>query len=147
MPTITTEQTVYKVLIERSSPNISIEQTLHKVEIENNNSTVVVEPAINTVEIDRTETNLTVEVIQNTVEIQSVGVQGPPGELSTYAAIVDDSNYPLTYVGIALPGSDESSAVWQIKLINETIGLVVTFADGNANFDNIWDNRESLIYS
>jgi hypothetical protein len=53
----------------------------------------------------------------------------------------------VTYVGKAAIGSATSSAVWQIKKIDESSGTVITWADGNSSFDNIWDNRASLTYS
>lgn len=53
----------------------------------------------------------------------------------------------LTYVGDALAGSSESSAVWRIKRIDETSGVVVLWADGNDNFDNVWTDYLTLIYS
>ena len=48
------------------------------------------------------------------------------------------------------PGSSTSSAVWRVKktvLSDTSDDVVITWADGNANFDNIWDNRLSLTYS
>lgn len=53
----------------------------------------------------------------------------------------------ITYIGKANIGSATSSASWQVKRIDETSGLVAMWADGNSNFDNIWDNRASLSYS
>lgn len=53
----------------------------------------------------------------------------------------------VTYVGKAAIGSSSASSVWQIKKIDETSGTVITWADGNSSFDNIWDNRASLTYS
>jgi hypothetical protein len=53
----------------------------------------------------------------------------------------------VTYVGKAPIGTATSSAAWQIKRLDETSGLVVTWADGDANFDNTWDNRASITYS
>jgi hypothetical protein len=58
----------------------------------------------------------------------------------------DTSTANVTYVGIAVIGSATSAAVWRIKKIDETTGLVITWADSNSNFDNIWDNRTSLVY-
>ncbi len=79
-----------------------------------------------------------------------MGATGPQGECvpaSSYAIILDESASPITYIGTANPGTFTSEATWQIKRMDETSGLVITFADGNANFDNIWDDRTSLIYS
>ncbi len=53
----------------------------------------------------------------------------------------------VTYVGFAVVGSLGSDNVWQVKKINETTGVVITWADGNSEFDNVWDNYLSLTYS
>lgn len=53
----------------------------------------------------------------------------------------------VTYVGIASPGTDTSSALWQAKKIDQTTGTVITWADGNANFDNVATDLTSLTYS
>lgn len=50
-----------------------------------------------------------------------------------------------TYVGNAVIGSSLANAVWKIAKISTT--GVVTRADGNSNYDNIWNNRTSLSYS
>jgi len=65
------------------------------------------------------------------------------------AALQIDEVGTVTYIGKAEPGSTTSVAVWQIKRIDETGSpeLVVKWADGDRNYDNIWDNRESLDYS
>lgn len=56
-----------------------------------------------------------------------------------------------TYRGEALPGTLTSAAKWRIRRIIEGTGpdkgdFSITWADGNDNFDNIWDNRLSLTY-
>jgi hypothetical protein len=53
----------------------------------------------------------------------------------------------ISYLGKAKPGTAGSSALWQIRRIDETSGVVILFADGNIDFDNVWDNREALSYS
>lgn len=57
-----------------------------------------------------------------------------------------DEGATYTYVGFAAPGTATSSASWRIKRIVNASGAD-RYADGNGNFDNIWDNRESLSYS
>jgi hypothetical protein len=52
----------------------------------------------------------------------------------------------LTYMGLAIPGTLTSQAAWQIKLLDETSGLEGTWADGNTNYDNVWDDYASLSY-
>ncbi len=57
-----------------------------------------------------------------------------------------DEGATYTYVGNAAPGSSTADAVWQIKRITNA-DTTVLFADGNSNFDNIYDDRASLTYS
>lgn len=59
----------------------------------------------------------------------------------------DTTTASVTYVGEAVVGTSAASAAWRIKKIDETSGLVITWADGNGNFDNNWNNRASLTYS
>ncbi len=64
------------------------------------------------------------------------------------ATRIDDvTTVDVTYIGKALIGSNTSSAAWQIAKLNTSSGLIKTWADANASYDNIWDNRSSLIYS
>ena len=52
-----------------------------------------------------------------------------------------------TYVGEAIIGSDESDPVWKVKRIDEASGVIILWADGNENFDNVWSNYASLVYN
>lgn len=59
-----------------------------------------------------------------------------------------DADGTTTYIGTASAGALESASAWRIKKMIETgSDITVTFADGNSNYDNIWDNRLSLTYS
>ena len=68
-------------------------------------------------------------------------------DATPYAVLFDESADPILYVGEADAGSLQADAVWRIKRINTTTGVVITWADGNTNFDNVWNNRASLSYS
>ena len=61
---------------------------------------------------------------------------------------IDESVSNIVYFGYADAGSLSSNPSWRVKKI-EISGLVsiTTYADGNTNFDNIWDNRLTLSYS
>ena len=49
----------------------------------------------------------------------------------------------ITYIGFALPGSAEATAIWQaIKYENGRL----YYADGNANYDNVATDLTSLNY-
>lgn len=52
-----------------------------------------------------------------------------------------------TYIGSAPPGTATSSASWQIFKIDTSSGTSITWADGDSNYNNVWDNRASLSYS
>lgn len=56
-----------------------------------------------------------------------------------------DSDTTYVYHGLAKPGALTSAATWRI-LVEDTSGNVL-LADGNDNFDNVWDNHVSLSYS
>ena len=67
--------------------------------------------------------------------------------MATYELKIDETDGSVFYAGQALPGTATSAAGWQIQRI--TLGansIDVVFADGNSNFDNIWDNRLGLSY-
>ena len=58
-----------------------------------------------------------------------------------------------TYFGEAMPGTLDSDAAWRIYRYEyemiagdpEVIGL--RFAEGNTDFDKVWDDREDYEYS
>lgn len=52
-----------------------------------------------------------------------------------------------TYAGFAAPGTAQSTAKWQALKIDSSSGTIVTYADGNSNFDNVATDLTSLSYS
>lgn len=65
-----------------------------------------------------------------------------------YKVIVDSSVLGTMYVGYALPGSNTASAVWRIRRFVDSGGVLTSAdADGNGNYDNVWDNHDLLPYS
>ena len=63
------------------------------------------------------------------------------------AGQMDDTTTADTiYIGKAAPGTATSAALWQIHRHNTASGIVTTWADSNGKYDNIWDNRASLVY-
>jgi hypothetical protein len=74
-------------------------------------------------------------------------------KLKSATRVDEEDDGDTLYIGDALPGTATSSATWSIKKIvfTEDVGgntdAVITWADGNSNRDNIWDNRLSLTYS
>jgi len=66
-----------------------------------------------------------------------------------YAKRVDFVSELLLYRGEAVPGAATNTATWRIRRVTLGVDNDVTeeWADGNANFDNVWDNRLLLSYS
>lgn len=67
----------------------------------------------------------------------------------SYATKIDTTTTAnVIYIGNAAIASSAASAVWQIKKLDtSTLALDKTWADGNDDFDNVWNNRASLTYS
>ena len=69
-----------------------------------------------------------------------------------YNKEIDEITGGDIYIGEALPGTLTSEAKWRIQFVNFTKtgqleDVSITWADGNALFDNIWNDRLSLSYS
>lgn len=61
---------------------------------------------------------------------------------------VNSGTATTLYLGTAVIASATSGAVWAMQEIDTISGNVaITWADGNSNADNVWDDRESLSYS
>ena len=53
----------------------------------------------------------------------------------------------VDYVGEADTGTATSAALWRAKKVDSTSGIIITWADGNANFDNVATDLTTLTYS
>ena len=73
------------------------------------------------------------------------------GELEVpYNVQVDFVDSDLIYKGWADPGSATSSPVWRIQrmtFVGSDEDLVLEWAEGNGNFNNVWNDRAGLSYS
>lgn len=95
--------------------------------------------------------NLSFDREANTLVFQPAGYDGtnvPKRIISSSMAtkIVEDSGY--TYIGIAAPGTLQTEAKWQVKRIDETTPgtTIITWADGDSEFDNTVNNITSLSF-
>lgn len=60
---------------------------------------------------------------------------------------LNSGNTNIQYIGKAPMGSATSAATWQVSRLDTTGSeLVKTWADGNSSYDNVFDNRESIMY-
>ena len=81
---------------------------------------------------------------KNLSETTPSGNELPVTNLQLTSRVVEGATY--TYVGEALPGTATSAALWRVQRITVANNTIL-FADGNAKFDNIWDNYATLSYS
>lgn len=83
-------------------------------------------------------TNITLSANDDSMEVRDLAMKVAVDEVST----------TLTYVGEAATGTPTASALWRIKRLTQTgTVLLIEWADGNGNFDNVFDNRSALAYS
>lgn len=69
------------------------------------------------------------------------------GDSPTMAVRIDDATTAdVTYIGKAPIGTATSAAAWQISKLATSSGLIKTWADGDASYNNVWDDRSSLTY-
>lgn len=84
-------------------------------------------------------------------DIATLTLDGKHVQVTAPAALTtryDEASSTIAYVGLAAVGSVSGSAVWRIKRVTTSSGdVTVEYADGNALFDNVWDQRASLAYS
>lgn len=68
--------------------------------------------------------------------------------LKVYKTYIDEASATITYIGKASTSALTSNAVWQIMKMEISGSITtITYADGDSEFNNIWDNRASLSYS
>src|SRR3990167_3174605 len=82
--------------------------------------------------------------------VDNVGNQvtfNPTVTSSTPLAIKFTTSGSYTYIGFATPGVAQSTAEWRCMKIDETLGMVITWADGNSNYDNVATDLTALTYS
>ena len=52
----------------------------------------------------------------------------------------------VTYIASAPPGSDEDSPVWQARKVDTTTNVIISWADGDDEFDNVATDLALLNY-
>lgn len=69
-------------------------------------------------------------------------------KLAPLQVLQDEATDPIFYLGLAVAGALTSDALWKIKRITYTPGVLIPaieYADSGA-FDQVWNNRTSLLY-
>ncbi len=155
-------------VVQISSPDeavVLIDDAANVVDITCPESVVVIQQNATLVRVTEestvpiTETNVSVLIDEDITQVVSVGEQGPTAEDAVKLAEEIDfvitgagpSEITTIFRGEAATGSITSAAVWRIRKSVVESGVdddtTVTWADGNALFDNIWDDRLTLSFS
>jgi len=89
------------------------------------------------------------EQVLKALAVVSVGYNGSTTQIPNADSLATKVTVSgsITYVGVAAPGTAQSAESWQCKKVDETTGTVITWADGNANFDNVATDLTTLTYS
>lgn len=82
----------------------------------------------------------------NTVQTIGTDLRGALDVQGAFQFNEDSGDSNLLYIGEAEIGAATSSASWRIYRIDLTSGINIKYADGDEQFNNIYDNRESLTY-
>lgn len=62
--------------------------------------------------------------------------------------LIDEINDTTAYIGQAVSGTATNAPFWSIrKVVTSASWLAVTFANGAASFDQVWDDRLTYTYS
>lgn len=93
----------------------------------------------------------TVRVVANSSGALNANVTGGTVNTSSpsYITFIDETTTTsVTYVGKAVTGSSGTSAVWQIKSIDETGSgtTLIKYAGTTTSFNQVWNSRSSLGY-
>ena len=118
---------------------------------ENSPVTVVEAPEYAPIVVHESDEVQVTETISEIVVV-TAGAQGAPGrpaeEEVPYAKRTDFDTENIIYKGEAAVGTVESSAGWRIRRItlSNDGDAAEEWANGNAQFINVWDDRASLSY-
>jgi hypothetical protein len=66
------------------------------------------------------------------------------GTESDLSALIIYEDGSVLYVCKAVIGSGASDPLWQVQKIDATSGVVIKWADGNANYDNLATNLNTV---
>jgi hypothetical protein len=148
------------MIIPEKTETVSVElEKIQAVVSGSTNDTVTIEREQSTLVQQTNEVAITNEQVYNvvvevnnssTIVVGQPGPQGPVGlseDSMAYARQTDFVGEDVIYKGEAEAGSLTSSPLWRIRkitIVNDDISE--TWANGNTDFDKVWDDRYTLNY-
>lgn len=84
-----------------------------------------------------------------TTIVQALGFDGVSLQrpVADAMAVKIQTGSNVKYIGLAKPGTAQATAKWQAFKVDTSSGTVITFADGDSNFDNTATDLSALTYS
>ena len=85
----------------------------------------------------------------NTLVVELLGYDGGALQrnIADSMALKITESGAVTYIANAAPGTAQATAKWRCMKIDDSSGTVITWADGNASFDNVASDLTALSYS
>ena len=97
------------------------------------------------------ETTTVIEAEDGSVTISDVGVQGSAAEEDVpFATRVDFVGDTVIYKGQAQPGTVDADNAWRIQeitFVGSDEDVEIRWATANSNFDKVWNDRLSYVYT
>ena len=99
-------------------------------------------------ELKQTEQTTELQNVKNAVIDMKDKMASVNDKLFFEPRILDESNANTIYKGYSLTSVGNDAPNWAIQKITNTRGvLTYQWAGGTKNFDKVWNNRKTLIYS
>ncbi len=87
-------------------------------------------------------------LVKNSGQDYDYGWQDMIVNTPVYTKLIDRVSPELIYIGESVPGSTVCENKWRIKKITQVgIDINIIWASSNANFDKVWDSRETYTYN
>lgn len=94
--------------------------------------------------IELQQIKIVLENMNKTLQAGGTGGTGTPTKLPMRE---DESQPGIVYKGYALPNARTGDPLWAIQKISRIDNQIIyEWANGNENYENIWDNRYALSY-
>lgn len=138
-----------------NAPNKAVYIEMKQI-IKNNSNVQTIKNNLTPVKLSGVNSSSRIVFAPTKIQIITKGVPGPTGpaggeESVPFAKRVDfESSDTVIYQGWATPGATDAQASWRISkttFINDQGDTIVQWADGDAEFNNVWNNRLILSYS
>lgn len=150
------------VTIVQGSDSVIVTDPTTNVPVTITEETVIAGSEVSAVNIGIVEEVFNVKEEVSTISVTDKTTVVKPSVAEVQVQIIEDISVPYAkrtefvgedkiYKGRAIPGSLDSDPVWQVWLV--TITNIDegdnndTWADGNANFDNVWNDYLTLEYT